>query len=182
MHLAVVQGYVNTMASLIPLIQDILPMILPASVAVTKAADVLPHDTQPDAGDGKISGVRVISRDAIVNKTDKMCASVLVIKPKSSSSVRHHGEQETIIYAVSGKGVLLSHPKDDDEPERHELSQGDFAFIPAWTEHQVQNECDTADLHLVLIRSGGKPVEVHLADWGGAEVRSTSSREDNGSS
>lgn len=67
--------------------------------------------------------------------------------------------------------MLLSQPKgDEEEPERHELGPGDFAFVPAWTEHQAVNESDT-DFHLVVIRSGGSPVEVHLTDWGGPQVR-----------
>jgi hypothetical protein len=68
-------GYLSKMASLLPLIQDILPMILPGSVSVTKAADILPPDTQPSGVDGEETGVRVISRPAVVNKTDSMCTS-----------------------------------------------------------------------------------------------------------
>jgi oxalate decarboxylase/phosphoglucose isomerase-like protein (cupin superfamily) len=84
--------------------------------------------------------------------------------------------QETIIYTVSGQGSLLSQPKgDDEEPERHELGPGDFAFIPAWTEHQAVNESDS-DFHLVIIRSGGSPVEVDLTGWGGSQVKDTAKR------
>ncbi|KAL2132676.1 hypothetical protein VTI74DRAFT_3515 [Chaetomium olivicolor] len=193
------------MASLLPLIQDILPMILPASVIVTKAADILPprtgsgepetkveelkeasNQTPQDAwSKGASNGisneapkvepdVQVISRNAMVGKTDRMCASVLIVKPRSSTSVRHHGEQEAMVYAVSGNGVLFSQPKGDkDVPERHEFGAGDFAFIPAWTEHQLVNESES-DFHLVLFRSGGEPVEVNLADWGGREVKTKS--------
>ncbi|KAK3689550.1 hypothetical protein B0T22DRAFT_377745 [Podospora appendiculata] len=80
------------MASLMPLIQDLLPMILPSSISVTKACDILPPPTPTPPSPPRI---KVISRDAVVNKTDKMCASVLIVKPHSSSSVRHHGEQGT---------------------------------------------------------------------------------------
>ena len=94
--------------------------------------------------------------------------------PSESGQVSSQGLsylQETIIYAVSGKGLLLSQPKgNEEEPERHELGPGDFAFIPAWTEHQAVNESEV-DFHLVLIRSGGKPVEVNLTDWGGPEAK-----------
>ncbi|KAK4121960.1 RmlC-like cupin [Parathielavia appendiculata] len=166
------QGTLKKMASLLPLIQDILPMILPASVFVRKAADILPPEPQAREAEGGSPVVRVVSGHAIVDKTDKMCASVLILKPGSSSAIRHHGEQETILYTVSGKGVLLSQPKGDEvEPQRHELGPGDFAFIPAWTEHQVVNEFEEADLHLVLIRSGSQPVEVNLTDWNGAQVK-----------
>ncbi|AEO59802.1 hypothetical protein MYCTH_2308340 [Thermothelomyces thermophilus ATCC 42464] len=193
------------MTSLLPLIQDILPMILPASVTVTKAADILPGETGSSETAAATPGVRVISRNAVVGKTDKMCTSILILKPNSSSSVRHHGEQgtclslsrhlsyvctypqgcaqpseatpskppweETIIYAVSGKGAILSQPTgDDEEPERHDLDPGDFAFIPAWTEHQAVNDSEV-DWHLVIIRSGSHPVEVNLTGWGGAEIK-----------
>ncbi|KAH6615813.1 hypothetical protein B0J18DRAFT_290555 [Chaetomium sp. MPI-SDFR-AT-0129] len=215
------EGYFRRMASFLPLIQDILPMILPTSVAVTKAADILPPEPETRAiesengGTTTTLGVKVISRHAVVNMTDSMCTSVLVVKPGSSTSVRHHGEQgmctylyllplryatpfppkpkppavssglvETIIYAVSGKGSLLSQPRGDkEEPERHELGPGDFAFVPAWTEHQISNDStvddDTGvgidaakvDFHLVIVRNGGSPVEVHLTGWGGPEAR-----------
>ncbi|KAL2255476.1 hypothetical protein VTK26DRAFT_3270 [Humicola hyalothermophila] len=161
------------MASLLPILQDILPMILPASVTVSKAADILPAHSQPTNGNGEDgSRVRIISRPAIVNQTDNLCASVLIVKPRCASSIRHHGEQETIIYVASGEGVLLSQPKGDDDPERHPLEQGDFAFVPSWTEHQLVNDSDV-DFHLVIIRSGGKPIEVALKDWGGNEVKPT---------
>ncbi|KAK3321843.1 RmlC-like cupin domain-containing protein [Apodospora peruviana] len=166
------------MASLLPLIQDILPMIMPSSISVTKAADILPPLPSPpppsDAnGTKETSRIRVLTGDAVINKTDKMCASVLLVTAKSSSTVRHHGEQDTIIYAASGRGVLLSNPMDesDEEPDpkpvRYALEQGDFAFVPAWTEHQVLNESDT-EMTWIIIRSGPQPVEVNLTDWGGA--------------
>lgn len=71
------------MASLLPLIQDILPMILPSSIHITKASEVNP----PSAPAGRVRtegsddatvtavGPRVIHKDAVVNKTDKICAS-----------------------------------------------------------------------------------------------------------
>ncbi|KAK3317782.1 hypothetical protein B0T19DRAFT_297647 [Cercophora scortea] len=181
------------MASLMPLIQDLLPMILPSSISVTKAGDILPPLPSPSTapllveaeGEGAEAEeaearaaaeagkprIKVISRDAVVNKTDKMCASVLIVKPHSSSSVRHHGEQDAIIYAAAGTGVLLSSPKDEgDEPERFPLEQGDFAVVPSWTEHQALNESE-ADVLWVIIRSGPSPVEVNLTDWGGDEAK-----------
>ncbi|KAK4132728.1 hypothetical protein BT67DRAFT_443634 [Trichocladium antarcticum] len=125
-------------------------MILPASVVVAKAADILPPpQTQPSEARRDMSRVQVISRNALVNHSDSMCAT------------------ETIVYAVSGHGALLSHPSDEDgEPARHELGPGDFALIPAWTEHRAVNEARAADFHLVLVRSGGEPVEVKTGRGG----------------
>lgn len=92
---------------------------------------------------------------------------------------------DTIIYATRGHGVLLTSPaidpvkairadikgeapsREEEQPRRHELSPGDFAFIPAWTEHQVVNEADRGDIVWVLVHSGGERVQVDLTGWGG---------------
>lgn len=92
---------------------------------------------------------------------------------------------ETIVYVTRGHGVLLTSPavdpvrairadikgeaptREEEQPRRHELSPGDFAFIPAWTEHQVVNEADQGDLVWVLVHSGGERVQVDLTGWGG---------------
>lgn len=52
------------------------------------------------------------------------------------------------------------------EVKRHEMAKGDFAFIPAWTEHQLLNETDQETVW-VITRSGSQPTVVGLTDWGG---------------
>ena len=72
---------------------------------------------------------------------------------------------------MSGKGVLATLPEDDDgDPTLHELSPGDFAFVPAWTEHRAVNETDE-EVVWVVIRSGPQPTVVNLTEWGGPEVK-----------
>jgi hypothetical protein len=69
------------MASFLPFIQDILPMILPSSIYIAKADDIDPSRSLPaeatDGTEGASAAAEqpVVSRDAIVNKTDKMCAT-----------------------------------------------------------------------------------------------------------
>jgi hypothetical protein len=71
------------MASLLPLIQDILPMILPSSIHITKASEVNPPSAPAErartegSDDATVTAVgpRVIHKNAVVNKTDKICAS-----------------------------------------------------------------------------------------------------------
>lgn len=78
---------------------------------------------------------------------------------------------ETIIYAASGKGVLVTNTGNGEENlKRHELSSGDFAFIPPWTEHQEINETDE-DVVWILIRSGPEPVVVYLTGWDGDQAK-----------
>ncbi|KAJ9150322.1 hypothetical protein NKR23_g3726 [Pleurostoma richardsiae] len=244
------------MASLLPLIQDLLPMIMPSSVQIIRGSDVPPTpsraqpapgseqspadaapirlvdeeaeeghvagdaavDAAADAkavtseagsgagpahrspGDGAAAGPRIIRRDAVVGLTDRMCATVLIAKPNSATPVHHHGEQDAIIYAVSGHGVLLTSPPDDDflpvpgrssrsttseadptssdgrthhqEARRNPLAPGDFAVIPPWTEHQMVNEggAEDGDVVWLVVRSGQAPVEVDLVDWGGDRI------------
>jgi hypothetical protein len=55
------------MASLLPIISDIIPMIIPSTTHVVRAADLEP--THPTV-EGPVT-----NRRAIVNKCDKMCAS-----------------------------------------------------------------------------------------------------------
>ncbi|KAJ3475674.1 hypothetical protein NLG97_g9377 [Lecanicillium saksenae] len=168
------------MASLIPFISEILPMIMPASTHVTAAKDLQP--THPT-----VEGP-VIRRAAVVDRCDKMCASVLTTRPQSSTPVRHNSEQaqfytlypprlgssdpsllDAIIYTVSGTGVLLVSERFEEELRRHPLTAGDFAFVPAWTEHQIENDTDS-DLVMVVIQSGSRPVGAILTDWGGDEI------------
>ncbi|KAI1759306.1 RmlC-like cupin [Hypoxylon sp. FL1150] len=137
------------MSGFFSLLPDLLPMIMPSEVQITKASDL---EAQRDGKDAAM-----IRQGAVIGKSDRMCATVLVAKPHCSSAVHHHGEQETIIYAASGKGM---------EPKRHELSAGDFAFIPPWTEHQEINQTDE-NVVWILIRSGPEPVVVYLTGWGG---------------
>jgi len=109
-------------------------------------------------------------------------------------------ELDAIIYAVSGHGVLLTSPPDDDllpvpgrssrgttseadptssdgrthhqEARRNPLAPGDFAVIPPWTEHQMVNEggAEDGDVVWLVVRSGEAPVEVDLVDWGGDRI------------
>ncbi|TLD31607.1 hypothetical protein PspLS_02451 [Pyricularia sp. CBS 133598] len=240
------------MAALLPFIQDLLPMILPSEVHITRGKDLAsgipppptghraknvsnrqdkshntsqaaaastakgtrvakgavengpieltgvsesegasstegdaPAEHENDSSDGESanksppqrSGGRggVVVRNAIVNKTDKMCASVMFAGPHSDSAVHHNSEHDTIIYAASGRGILATSPpenySDDEEqpPRQQELEPGDFAFIPAWTEHQLINKTNE-QVVWVVIQGGSAPIVVPLTGWGGAEA------------
>ncbi|WAO93610.1 Cupin-2 domain-containing protein [Fusarium falciforme] len=151
------------MSALLPLISEILPMIMPASANITRAKQLEPaHPT--------VEGP-VIERPAVVGKCDRMCVSVLTARPHQNSTVRHNSEQDAIFYAVSGNGILAVSESVDSDPKNHELSPGDFAFVPAWTEHQIKNETDE-DVVFLVIQSGPTPIRADLTDWGGDMVKS----------
>ncbi|KAI1652737.1 RmlC-like cupin [Daldinia decipiens] len=178
--MCVVPTIIGVMSGFFSLLPDLLPMILPSEVQITKASDLEAQRGGKDAP--------MIRQGAVIGKSDRMCATVLIAKPRCSSAVHHHGEQETIIYAASGKGMalvtlrkscrltcsqLVTSSGADEEPKRHELSPGDFAFIPPWTEHQEINETDE-NVVWILIRSGPEPVVVYLTGWGGDEAKADS--------
>lgn len=77
---------------------------------------------------------------------------------------------EAIIYTTSGTGILLINEGLDQDLKRHELSQGDFAVIPSWTEHQFKNDSEE-DVVFVVFQGGSSPVGAYLKDWGGDEVK-----------
>jgi uncharacterized RmlC-like cupin family protein len=56
-----------------------------------------------------------------------MYVAVMTAEPHSASAVHHHGDQDTIVYALRGHGSLIF----EEGKERRDLEPGDFAFIPA---------------------------------------------------
>lgn len=84
--------------------------------------------------------------------------------------LNHPAERtDAIIYAASGTGILMIKEGVEADIQRHKLDQGDFAWIPAWTEHRVQNDTDT-EVVWIVSQSGPRPVGATLAGWGGSEV------------
>ncbi len=72
------------MASLLPLLHDLLPIFIPSSVQITRASDVKPAVSQgepsldragSDGAQAAGAPAGVTSQDAIVNRNDKMCAA-----------------------------------------------------------------------------------------------------------
>lgn len=104
----------------------------------------------------------LIRQNAIVDKCDGICASSMVAEPHSASAIHHHGGQDTVVYAVRGRGSVVS----EGGKKRVDLEPGDFALIPAWMEHQEVNDNDEEVLW-TIVRSGRNPEVVNLEGWGG---------------
>ena len=102
----------------------------------------------------------MVRKGAIVDKSDRISASVMIAKPHSSSAIHHHGEQDTVVYCVRGRGAVVS----ESGKKRQILEKGDFALIPAHVEHQEVNEGDE-EVEWIITRSGGVPIVENLKDW-----------------
>ncbi|KAJ2905888.1 hypothetical protein MKZ38_003896 [Zalerion maritima] len=145
------------MSALIPLLNELLPMIMPAEVHITPASEIEEAIEVKEEAVSEEGTARIVRQGALVN-CGSMCAS------------------DTILMAISGTGVLLTLPDiEANEPTRNALAAGSFAFVPAWTEHQIINETDR-DVRWTIVQSGPKPVVVDLDGWAGDEIKKPKNR------
>lgn len=84
----------------------------------------------------------------------------------SASAVHHHGAQDTVVYAVTGRGSVVS----EGGRKKVDLEPGDYALIPAYMEHQEVND-GGEDVVWAIIRSGRMPEVVNLTGWGGEPAK-----------
>ena len=106
------------------------------------------------------------SQSAVVDKSPSICGTMMYAEPHSGSAIHHHGDQDTIVYAVRGHGALVS----DGGKKRQPLEPGDWALIPAFAEHQEINDGEE-ELEWVIVRAPyGVPIVKNLDGWGGKEV------------
>ncbi|TKA62134.1 hypothetical protein B0A49_09304 [Cryomyces minteri] len=125
---------------------------MPGPVHVTRAASLA-------TSGGQTTGM--IRQAAITDLSDSICASVMIAKPRTASAVHHHGKQDTVVFARSGHGTIVS----DAGSTRQRLDPGDFALIPAYAEHQEVNDTDD-DVVWIISRSGREADVVNLEGWG----------------
>ena len=115
------------------------------------------------ASGGQTEGM--VRQNALVDRCDGLCATRMLARARSASAVHHHGAQDTVVYAVSGRGSVVS----EGGAKRVDLEPGDYALIPAYMEHQEVNDGDE-DVVWVIVRSGRIPDVVNLTGWGGESV------------
>ena len=123
-----------------------------SEIRVTRADELDENTTQSE---GMVRKAAITGK---ISNAARMCASVMIAEPHSASSVHHHGEQETIVYAATGRSAIRSGPGGRGLTE---LYPGDFALIPAGVIHQELNIGDEA-VTWIVTRSGPEPVVVNL--------------------
>ena len=120
---------------------------------------VVAKSTDLQESGGQTAGM--IRQNAIVGVTDRICCSRMIAKPHTASAIHHHSDQDTIVFAFSGHGTIVS----DGGKKKQLLAPGDFALIPAYAEHQEVNEGDE-DVIWSITRSGREPKVVNVEGWG----------------
>ncbi|PNS14209.1 hypothetical protein CAC42_6722 [Sphaceloma murrayae] len=119
----------------------------------------VPSPDRSRASGGQTSGMtrtNAISGKASIN------ASIMTAAPHSSSGIHHHGEQDTIIYSLKGRGSVIS----EGGKKRQDIGPGDFLLIPKGVEHQEVNDSDE-EVVWVITRSGTEADVQNVDGWAG---------------
>jgi len=94
------------------------------------------------------------------------------VEPGARTGIHHHGEQDTIVYVLSGS----SYVRWGEQGEFNATAQaGDFLYVPAWLPHQEINPSSEIPFLWVVVRSTPEPIVVNLPDdfWGEINVGAT---------
>ncbi|MDQ1629493.1 MAG: hypothetical protein QOI54_3237 [Actinomycetota bacterium] len=95
-------------------------------------------------------------------------AFLSTVEPAASTGAHHHGEQDTVLYVLSGTAAYAWGP---DLENVVWAGEGDFVYIPGGVVHQEINPSPDLVTRWVVVRSGADPVVVNLEHLDGAAER-----------
>jgi uncharacterized RmlC-like cupin family protein len=84
-----------------------------------------------------------------------------VLEPGGRTGVHHHGDSETAVYVLRGRGRWWI---GDDLDVPCEAGAGDFVFIPGGVVHLEENASATEPVEMVVARSTQEAIVVNLDD------------------
>jgi len=89
------------------------------------------------------------------------------VEPGAKTGIHHHGEQDTIVYVLSGASYVRWGEQGELDATAH---AGDFLYVPAWLPHMEINPSSEIPFEWVVVRSTSEPIVVNLPDdfWPGA--------------
>ena len=105
--------------------------------------------------------LRLVAFDAANRDAKTLSAFLSTVSPGAATAAHHHGDQETVLYVLSGRaeyrwGNRLEHAV--------QAPGGSFVFIPAHTVHQEINPSDDEPTTWVVVRSAVDPIVVNLPE------------------
>lgn len=130
---------------------------------------VKPHEF--DANTPQTPGmqrVAAISREIAGSRG--IWAGVTVVAPGIASGVHHHGEVETVIYVVSGRGMIRWGERME---HAQEVEPGDFIYVPPFVPHQEINHSPDTPSQWVIVRNSQEPIVVNLEPFSAAQQTGT---------
>ena len=81
------------------------------------------------------------------------------VEPAARTGIHHHGEQDTIVYVLSGSSYI----RWGERGEFNATAQtGNFLYVPAWLPHQEMNPSSEVPFQWVVVRSTSEPIVVNL--------------------
>ncbi|MFE2065187.1 cupin domain-containing protein [Streptomyces sp. NPDC059467] len=83
------------------------------------------------------------------------------VRPGAATGAHHHGDQETVLYVISG---TVRYRWGDRLENVAEAGPGDFVFIPAHVVHQEINASPELETVWAVVRSGVDPIVVNLPE------------------
>src|SRR5690242_3116987 len=126
-------------------------------------ADVGVRVVKPHQFDSNTPQTPGMQRVAAISKelagSQGIWAGVTVVAPNTYSGVHHHGEIETVIYVVSGRGKIRWGDKMEFEQE---VEPGDFIYVPPFVPHQEINASPDTPSQWVIVRNSQEPIVVNL--------------------
>ncbi len=91
--------------------------------------------------------------------SEGLWAGTTLVQPQVASGVHHHGDQETVIYVVSGRGKIRW---GENMAHEQEVEPGDFIYVPPFAPHQEINPSPDTPSQWVIVRNSQEPVVVNL--------------------
>jgi len=88
---------------------------------------------------------------------------------RGQTAIRHHGKQDTVVYALSGAALI----RWGRHGEFSATAQpGDFVCVPAYLPHKEINLPEDAEFTRVVVRNKLQSVVVNLSDlyWSGGQA------------
>src|SRR5271168_30276 len=89
----------------------------------------------------------------------KLWAGTEVVHPNAKTGPHHHGELETVIYVVRGRGRFRW---GNNLEFVDEAGPGDYVYVPPYVPHEELNARKDEPVEAVIVRSGQEPVVVNL--------------------
>ncbi|HTI14527.1 MAG TPA: cupin domain-containing protein [Dictyobacter sp.] len=119
---------------------------------------IKPHEF--DSNTPQTPGMR---RAAAVSRqlagSEGLWAGVTIVDPSIASGKHHHGDQETIIYVVSGNAKMRWGEHLEFEAD---VEPGDFIYVPPFVPHQEINPSPDTPSQWVIVRNSQEPIVVNL--------------------
>jgi uncharacterized RmlC-like cupin family protein len=104
---------------------------------------------------------RLVALDGKSLLNNRLSAFISSVEPFAWTAAHHHGEQDTILYVLSGEAAYAWGDKLEHVAW---AGAGDFVFIPAGVIHQEINPSPDKVTEWVVVRSGAQPIVVNLTD------------------